>query len=232
MITQIKEGYDYIHIAVAIVDSDGKVVDPSSAEALFYKVSQEDGSLSLDTNINGDGKVTLAKQGGQTGFYGSAIATDSLSANEYVILYKVTIGSIESITVEFFSIDLSKKVIHEIKPETDKIQPMSIKIRDIKDETDEIPTLVINTNKIQAEIIDKPDDFKADVSSLADIKTETDKISSLKTMVELIEGVEIGEWEISSDVLYFKDPSGQITIAAFQLHFDKKGNVIRRERIS
>ena len=131
MITQVREGFRYVNVSVGITNNDGKAIDPVTAEAWFYKVSQADGSIALDTNINGTGKVSLSKQDSQTGFYGGSVNIVSLTEAEYIILYKVTIDGTETLTVESLSIDLSKKEIAEIKPETDKIQL-------IKDETDKI----------------------------------------------------------------------------------------------
>jgi len=195
MITQVKEGYDYIHIAAAVVDGDGKSCDASTAEAWFYKVSQTDGSISLDTNINGTGKITLTKQDGQTGFYGEAVAVASLSANEYVILYKVIIESIESITVEFFSIDIAKKLIPFIKTETDKIAP---------------------------EIINKKDEYKADVSGII-------------VNVELLKNILDGRWKIENNQMIFCEADNVTEIMRFNL-FDVSGdpamiNVFERKRI-
>lgn len=234
MITQIKEGYDFIHIAVAVVDGDGKAVDPSAAEAWFYKVSQSDGSISLDTNIDSDGKVALAKQAGETGFYGGAIATSALSANEYVVLYKVTIDGIESITVEFFSIDLSKKVIHEIKPETDKIPGMKTetdKIPAVKIGTDKIPSIKAETDKIQPRIIEKKDEFKADTSALS----LESSVQAIKKTLIFIKNIEGGYWKVKDNQMIFYKEDNTTEIARFDL-FDKDGNpsmenVYERKRV-
>ena len=116
MITQVKVSQKYVNVSVAIIDDNnsGNAVDPTSAEAWFYKISQTDGSLSLDTNIDGDGKVELLKQDSVVGFYGNSINIETLLEAEYVILYKVNIGIINTISVEYFSIDLSKKEIGDI----------------------------------------------------------------------------------------------------------------------
>lgn len=121
MITQVKVGHKFVNISIAIVDGEGKAVDPTSAEAWCYKVSQIDGSLNLDTNINGTGIVSLSKQDSQTGFWGASINVESFSEAEYVILYKVIFPALTSITVDSLSIDLSKKTVAEIKTDTDKI---------------------------------------------------------------------------------------------------------------
>jgi hypothetical protein len=121
MITQVKVGQNYINVSVAITNNSGQRIDPTNAEAWFYKISQIDGSISLDTNIGGTGKVTLLKQGAQIGFYGASINISSFSETEYVILYKITADVAETITVEYLSIDLSKKQIGEIKTDTTSI---------------------------------------------------------------------------------------------------------------
>jgi hypothetical protein len=114
MITQIKTGYNYINVSISCVDSTGLATDPSSAEAWFYRLNQTTGAIALDTNIDTDGKVTLIKQDSQTGFYGAGIPISTLTAGEYTVLYKITINSIATITVENFSIDESKKIIDTI----------------------------------------------------------------------------------------------------------------------
>ena len=169
MITQVKVGQKYINTSVAITNNDGAAFDPTSAEVWFYKISQIDGSISLDTNINGTGKVPLSKQDGQTGFYGASIDIASFLETEYIVLYKVLAESTETITVEYLSIDLSKKQIGEIKIETDKIQP---------------------------EIIDKKDEFKADVSNLA----TSLEISTLTTLIERILGLSQENYRITSTI--------------------------------
>jgi len=80
-----------------------------------------------------------------------------------------TVTSTETITVEYLSIDLSKKQIGEIKIETDKIQP---------------------------EIIDKKDEFKADVSNLA----TSLEISTLTTLIERILGLSQENYRITSTI--------------------------------
>jgi len=130
LITQVRVGKNFVNISVAITNNNGVPIDPTNAEAWLYKVSQVDGSLSLDTNINITGKVPLTKQNGQVGFYGASISTSTLLEAEYVILYKIMAELAESISVEYLSIDLSKKKIidnldtkiSEVKTETDKIK--------------------------------------------------------------------------------------------------------------
>ena len=121
MITQVKVGHKYINVSVAIIDDDGNAIDPVSAEASFYKISQIDGSLSLDTNIGGSGIVTLTKQNSQTGFYGASIDIVTFLETEYVVFYKILANLVSTITVEYLSIDLSKKQIGEIKTDTTSI---------------------------------------------------------------------------------------------------------------
>jgi hypothetical protein len=140
MITQIKQGYNYINVSIACVDNTGLATDPSFAEAWFYRLNQTTGAIALDTNIDTDGKVTLTKQDSQTGFYGAGIPISSLSAAEYTVLYKVTINSIATIVVENFSIDLSKVVIDSIN--TSVGVGLSTKV-------DTIETTTTETNQIE-----------------------------------------------------------------------------------
>ena len=151
--------------------------------------------------------------------------------------------------IESFLIDSDKIVFKAFlisdgtqQVELDKIKITAKKLSDILQIiVGKVTNIKIEADKIQPEILDKKDEFMADISGLAPaseydiylaaIKAETDKINFLKTMIELIEQVEIGEWIIGEDVLFFLD-ADQNTIASFQLHYDNKGNVIRRERIS
>lgn len=114
MITQVKVGYKFVNVSVAVTDDKGKTQDCDSAEVWFYKISQSDGSIALDTNINSDGKVSLVKQDNQIGFWGASINIENLSESEYIVLIKVTVLSIETITVESLSIDKSKTDIGKI----------------------------------------------------------------------------------------------------------------------
>ncbi|MCD6163466.1 MAG: hypothetical protein J7K40_13780 [candidate division Zixibacteria bacterium] len=104
MITRVFKGQNYINVSVGVTNTEGGATDPTSAEAWFYKVSQVDGSLSLDTAINGSGKVTLQKQGGEIGFWGAPVDTSALNEAEYVILFKVLVGFTTAITVDGLSI--------------------------------------------------------------------------------------------------------------------------------
>ena len=104
MITRVFKGQKYVNVSVGVTNTEGGATDPTSAEAWFYKVSQVDGSLSLDTAINGTGKVTLQKQGGETGFWGASVDTSALDEAEYVILFKVLVGYTTAITVDGLSI--------------------------------------------------------------------------------------------------------------------------------
>ena len=140
MITQIKEGYSYINVSIACVDATGAAIDPAFAEAWFYRLNQSTGVIALDTNIDTDGKVTLAKQDSQTGFYGAGIPISTLTAGEYTVFYKLTIDGISTVNVENFSIDESKKVIDDI--DTSVGTGLSTKI-------DTIETVTEETNQIE-----------------------------------------------------------------------------------
>lgn len=98
------KGHNYINVSVAVVNTEGAAIDATSTEAWFYKISQVDGSLSLDTGIDGDGKVTLSKQDGVTGFYGAPVNVSAVGTVEYVVLIKVLVGFTETITVDTVSI--------------------------------------------------------------------------------------------------------------------------------
>jgi len=105
MLTHVSVRGDFIHAAIACTDANGAAIDPSSAEARFYLVSQVDGSPSLDTRIGVNGVVTLSKQAGQTGFWGGAVDIAPLAPAQYVILFKATIGGTTSIAIDFIEID-------------------------------------------------------------------------------------------------------------------------------
>jgi hypothetical protein len=136
MITQVKTGYNYINVSIACVDATGAVIDPTFAEAWFYRLNQSTGSLALDTNIDTDGKVTLTKQDSQTGFYGVGIPISTLTAGEYTVLYKLTISGISTVNVENFSIDESKKIIDDLN--TSIGSGLSTKVDTIEAVTEEI----------------------------------------------------------------------------------------------
>jgi len=105
MLTHVTLRGDFINAAIACTDATGAAIDPSSAEARFYLVSQIDGSLSLDVRIGTDGVLTLAKQAGQTGFWGGAVDIATLDPAQYVILFKAVIGGTTSIAVDFLEIE-------------------------------------------------------------------------------------------------------------------------------
>lgn len=115
MITQIKPGFKYVFFAVAITDDNGAPVDPDSANVFIYKVSQVDGSLSSA------GTVALEKQQTETGFYGKAIDVSSLEAGEYIVFFKVTSGTSDSITAETMSIDAMRETVDSVDSKCDDI---------------------------------------------------------------------------------------------------------------
>jgi len=196
LINQVRVGHKYVNISVAITNDEGVAFDSLNAEAWFYKISQVDGTISLDTNINGTGKVGLSKQDGQTGFYGASIDISSFLETEYVILYKVTAESTETITVEYFSIDSSKYLIADIwNYATRTLTSINNVVSSIwnyitrtltagtKDL--EIDAIKTETDKIQPEIINNKNEFKADVSDLA----TSASISVLETLIKRIIGL-------------------------------------------
>lgn len=236
MITQVRVGFKYVNISVAITNDEGVAFDPTSAEAWFYKVSQINGAITLDTNINVTGKLGLSKQDGQIGFYGASIDISSFTETEYVILYKVTTSFAETITVEYLSIDSSKYLIADIwNYATRTLTSFGTLVSDIWNYTTrtltsfgtlvsdiaqavwnytirtitsggitaseiwsyitrtltagtkdiEIDAIKIETDKIQPEIINKKDEYKADISNLA---TST-SIITLETLIKRILGL-------------------------------------------
>jgi hypothetical protein len=147
MITQVKEGYNYINVSIACLSkSNGAAIDPTSAEAWFCRLNQATGAIALDTNIDTDGKVPLTKQISEIGFYGAGIPISTLTAGEYTVLYKITINSVDTIAVENFSIDDSKNVIDTIDGKVDTIY---VDIGIIDGKVDTINTTTEQTNQIQ-----------------------------------------------------------------------------------
>ena len=113
MLTHVTTRGDFIHVAIACTDATGAAVDPSCAEARFYKISQIDGSLSLDTRLGGgDGIVSLAKLHNETGFWGAAIDLAGLDHTWYVIFFKAVIGGTPTIAVDFLEIEEDPHLIH------------------------------------------------------------------------------------------------------------------------
>ena len=104
MITQVTVLGNFVRINIACTDQEGAAVDPSSADANFYKVSDIDGSLSLYTGVGTNGVITLAKQDSEDGFYGAAVDVDDLDEGQYVVLFKVTIDEIDSIGVDYLAV--------------------------------------------------------------------------------------------------------------------------------
>jgi hypothetical protein len=109
-----KIGYKYIPISISCLGASGVVTDPSSAEVWFYKVSQVNGTLSLETTIGGTGKVTLTKIDSQTGHYGAGVDISGLTAGVYKILFQITINGIATQNEDILIIDDSKNTIDDI----------------------------------------------------------------------------------------------------------------------
>ena len=229
MITQVRVGHKYVNISVGITNDEGVAFDPTSAEAWFYKVSQVDGSLILDTDINGTGKVSLSKQDSQTGFYGASIDISSFSETEYVVLYKVMAESAETITVEYFSIDASKFVVADVWNYTTRTltsinnvvsEVWSYITRTLTAGTrdSEIDAIKTETDKIQPEIIDKKDDYKADVSNLATEANATSNRNALETLTKRILGLTQENFRIFSPIY---DTNKDLTSATIKIYPSK-----------
>jgi hypothetical protein len=93
---------------------------------------------------------------------------------------------------------------------------------------------------IQADL-DDPDQYKADVSALALeatlqlVKTETDKIVSLETLIAFISDIEGGRWKIENNQMIFYKDDNVTEVARFNL-YDAAGDpaetdVFERERV-
>ena len=104
MITQVTALGNFVRINIACTAQERAAADPSSAEANFYKVSDNDGSLSLYTDVGTNGVITLVKQDSEDGFYGAAVDVDDLDEGQYVVLFKVTIDEIDSIGVDYLAV--------------------------------------------------------------------------------------------------------------------------------
>lgn len=239
MITQVRIGHKYINISVAITNDEGVAFDPTNAEAWFYKVSQLNGDLNLDVNINGTGKVGLSKQDGQIGFYGTSIDTSSFLETEYVILYKITTGFAETITVEYFSIDSSKYSIADIWNYTTRtltsisnvasnMWNYAIRTLTAGTKDTEIDAIKLDTDKIQTEIINKKDAYKADIVSLAteanatinknELKTETDLIKIETDKIKNILGLVQSDFRILNPVY---DANHNLSSATIKIYTNK-----------
>jgi hypothetical protein len=249
MITQVKVGQKYVNISIAITDTDGKPMDIITAQAKFLKISQEDGSLNLDTNIKGTGIVTLAKQCNISGFYGVSIETEILSEAEYVILIEVTAQEITTIAVEYLSIDLSKKLIQIIKDATEELK-LSAEERKLIQLNIQSISETINTNvetlenlcgemknqlneakllqeELQSQIINLNNltiELQNQNTELGNQVTELqDQAIELKDITENIKSIEFGKWKIEGTQMKFYNENNEV-IAIFNL-YDKDGNL-------
>jgi len=104
MLTRVTVRGDYLRICIACTDSFGAAVDPTQAQAYFFKVSQENGGLFLDTNIGSNGVMTLSKEGSHTGFYGAALDLGGLPPAQYVVLFKAEIDGVDAIAVDYLEL--------------------------------------------------------------------------------------------------------------------------------
>ncbi len=188
---------------------DKPTIRPSSSWQSFGLTELTAFLQMLGPGNQGSIRYQLSEDNGTTWLYWNGIAWIAAGENEYNDAATVHAN------IESFPINEDKIIFKAflISDGSQKVELDSIRI-------------------IADKIIDVIQDIKAETDKISAVKVQTDQISSLKTLLELIEEVEIGEWLIAEDVLFFLDPTGQVTIASFQLHYDNKGNVIRRERIS
>ena len=91
----------FVNVTVACTQADGAPVDPTAAYCTFYRVSNEDGSLSVDPVL---GTHVLNKLFGTTGFWGAPISLVGVTAGEFVVLVELTLGGVATIAVDQFSL--------------------------------------------------------------------------------------------------------------------------------
>jgi hypothetical protein len=95
-------------------------------------------------------------------------------------------------------------------------------------DSDDLKTLSDQIDVAQADL-DDPDQFKADVSSLALeatlqlVKTETDKITSMEALIAFISNIEGGRWKIENNQMIFYEDDNVTEVARFNL-FDEAGD--------
>lgn len=116
MITKVYVGHKFISINIIVTNRRGILIDPAVAEIEIYRVSQVDGSLSLALEVGMLGKLVLAKQNNETGFFGVAVDTDVLGEGEYVIKYHAETQGLNTSTTDNFSISSMEQpgiIIHK-----------------------------------------------------------------------------------------------------------------------
>jgi len=106
MITFVTYEGEFAFVAAACVDGEGAAVDPESAEAVVYEVSQLTGGLFRRVDIGNGGVLTLSKCDGQTGFFGASVDTALLGSGQYLVLFRATIGGVETIGVDQLFVDV------------------------------------------------------------------------------------------------------------------------------
>ena len=94
-------GVSYLHVAIGVLTPAGARVDPTSAQVTFYRVSDDDGSLSADPDL---GTKALTKQAGKLGFWGTAIDISDVDAGEFVVLAELTVQGVNTVSVDFLSL--------------------------------------------------------------------------------------------------------------------------------
>lgn len=91
---------DFIFVSVAIVDSGGEPLDPTSVTATFYRPNTVSGNLQLASEIELGGVIPLSKQESKTGFWGESVDVRGASSGTYTILYEIQAPVHRTIGVE------------------------------------------------------------------------------------------------------------------------------------
>jgi len=105
MLTRVTVLDDYVHVAAGCTDVDGGAADPTWAEVRFYRMSPTTGELAAATEFGDDGVVSLVKQGGQTGFYGSTVSLSGVELGQFVLLFRALIGGTCGISVDYLRLE-------------------------------------------------------------------------------------------------------------------------------
>ena len=117
MITTFLSGSrDFINVSVAVTDAAGLRQDPLVANVTFRMVNQTTGALEVVTDIDNDGIVALAQQGGEVGFWGAGVDVRGLPVGEYNVLFEVTTALGTGIGTEHFNITEIGQPIITITP--------------------------------------------------------------------------------------------------------------------
>jgi hypothetical protein len=107
-------------------------------------------------------------------------------------------------------------------------------------DSDDLKVISDQLDVAQADL-DDPDQYKADISALALeatlqlVKAETDKITSMETLIAFISDIEGGRWKIENNQMIFYKDDNVTEVARFNL-YDEAGDpaetdVFERERV-